>query len=84
MLHRDEDRPITIMNHRAAGFGLVRHGEELHQMTSLVALERHPEQPVGLGNEPGAPSVATQRFPTESNARLSGHEIMTGPFQPPK
>jgi hypothetical protein len=50
MLHRDKDRPVPIMNDRAAGLGLVRHGEELDQMTPLVALERHPKQPVGLGN----------------------------------
>ena len=50
MLHRDEDRPIPIMNDRTAGLGLVWHGEELHHVAPLITLKRHPKQPVGLGN----------------------------------
>ena len=83
MLHTDKDRTVTIMDDRTGSFGLLRHSEELHQMTALIAFERHAEQPIGLGD--GAPSVAIHRLPTESNARLSGHEIgATGPRQPPK
>jgi hypothetical protein len=49
MLHADKDRPITIMNDRTAGFGLDWHGEELHHMSAVGTLQRHPEQSVRLG-----------------------------------
>jgi len=50
MLHRDKDRSITIIDDRAAGLGLVRHSQELHNTAALRARDRHPEQAVGFGD----------------------------------
>jgi hypothetical protein len=50
MLHTDKDRTVTIMNDRTGSFGLLRHSEDLHQMTALIAFERHAEQTIGLGD----------------------------------
>ena len=85
MLNADEDRLIAIMNDGTACLGLVRHGEELHHVTSLITLDRHPKQPVGLGDRARRAIGRDPRLPTESNAMLSGQEIgATGPSHPPK
>lgn len=53
MLHGDKDRSVTIIDDRAAGLGLVRHSQELHNTAAVRALDRHPEQAVGFGDLPG-------------------------------
>src|SRR5215208_261493 len=63
MLYADKDRSVAVMDDRSAGFGLLGHGEKLHQMTAFIAFERHPEQSVGLGDRTrstigGDPEVA--------------------------
>jgi hypothetical protein len=50
MLYRDKDRSVTIIDDRAAGLGLVRHSQELHNTAALRARDRHPEQAVGFGD----------------------------------
>ena len=75
VLHGDEHGAFVVVDDRAAGLGVARDGEELLHAAALGAVEGDLEQPVGVADAGGAPSVEIQRLPTESNARLSGQEI---------